>query len=49
MHIKINKTQAGWWLHTPLIPALGKQKQADLSDLEASLAYIASLRSAKAT
>lgn len=34
---------------TPLIPVLGKQKQVELCDLEASLAYIASLRSAKAT
>ena len=28
---------AGWWWHTPLIPALGRQRQVDLSEFEASL------------
>ena len=33
----------------PLIPALGKQRQADLCEVEASLVYIASYRSPRAT
>jgi hypothetical protein len=33
----------------PLIPALGRQKQAELCEFEASLAYRASSRTAKAT
>ena len=28
IHVKLDKL-AGLWLHTPLIPALGKQRQAD--------------------
>ena len=31
--------QAGWWWHTPLIPALGRQRQVDLCEFEASLVY----------
>ena len=31
----------------PLIPALGRQRQADLSELEANLVYIVSSRTAK--
>ena len=32
----------------PLIPALRKQRQADLSEFEASLVYIASFKTARA-
>jgi hypothetical protein len=28
LHI-INKSLAGWWWYMPLIPALGRQRQAD--------------------
>ena len=31
----------------PLIPALGRQRQVDLSEFEASLVYIASSRTAR--
>ena len=34
--IYVNNRQ--WW-HTPLIPALGRQRQADLCEFEASLGY----------
>jgi hypothetical protein len=27
--LKIKGLRAGWWWHMPLIPALGRQKQAD--------------------
>ena len=37
----------GVWLHIPLIPALGRQRQADLSDIETSLVYRASSRTTK--
>jgi hypothetical protein len=33
----------------PLIPALGRQRQADLSEFKASLLYIVSSRTAGAT
>jgi hypothetical protein len=36
-------------LHTPLIPALGRQKQAGLFEFEASLVYRGSSRTARAT
>jgi hypothetical protein len=36
-----------WW-HTPLIPALGKQRQA-ISEFEASLVHRVSSRTARAT
>ena len=36
---KTTKNQAGQWWRTPLIPALGRQKQADLCEFEASLVY----------
>ena len=37
-------SKAGWWWRTPLIPALGKQRQSDLCEFEASLVYRASFR-----
>jgi hypothetical protein len=37
-----------WW-RTPLIPALEKQRQANFSEIEASLVYRASSRTARAT
>jgi hypothetical protein len=36
------------WCHTPLIPAFGRQRQ-NLYEFEASLAYRASFRTARAT
>jgi hypothetical protein len=39
---------AGQWWHTPLIPALGRQRQA-ISEFEASLVYRVSSRTARAT
>ncbi|XP_055450008.1 protein INCA1 isoform X1 [Psammomys obesus] len=38
---------AGWWC-TPLIPALGRQRRADLFEFEASLVYIGSSRTDRA-
>ena len=37
-----------WW-YTPLILALGRQRQADLCEFEASLGYRVSFRTARAT
>ena len=39
---------AGQWWHTPLIPALGRQRQVDF-EFEASLDYRVSTRTARAT
>ena len=40
---------AGQWGHTPLIPALRKQRQADLCEFRACLVYRVSSRTASAT
>lgn len=39
----------GWWWHEPLISALGRQEQADLYEMEASLVYKVSSRIARDT
>lgn len=37
-HVKKNKLNVTkWWERMPVIPELGRQTQADLSELEASL------------
>jgi hypothetical protein len=40
---------SGQWWRTPLIPALGRQRQAWISEFEASLVYRVSSRTARAT
>ena len=40
---------AGQQWHTPLSPALGSQRQADLCEFKASLVYRMSSRTARAT
>jgi hypothetical protein len=44
----LNLFEAGRWWRTPLIPALGRQRQA-ISEFEASLVYRMSSRTARAT
>ena len=45
--VKSAYCSAGRSWHTPLIPALRRQRQADLSEFEASLVYRASSRTAR--
>ena len=35
----MNKFSAGRWSHIPLIPAFGRQRQANLFEFEASMVY----------
>jgi hypothetical protein len=39
--------KSGQWRLTPLLPALGRQSQADLCELEASLVYRVNSRTAQ--
>jgi hypothetical protein len=43
-----NNEHLGQWWCTPLIPALGRQRQVDLCEFEASIVYRASARTARA-
>ena len=45
--LKVEKRAGQWW-HTPLIPALGRQRQVDLCECEASLVYRTSSKTARA-
>ena len=41
--------EARWQWHTPLIPALGRQRQAGLFEFEASMVYKKSSRTVRVT
>ena len=47
--IKYKTAMTGQWWHKTSITALRRQRQADLSDCEASLVYGVSSRTARAT
>jgi hypothetical protein len=47
-YIKNKQTKRTYW-HTPLMPVLGRQRLADLCEFEASMVYIGSSRTARAT
>jgi hypothetical protein len=47
--LSVRNKQARRWWRTPLIPALGKHRGRRISELEASLVYRASSRTARAT
>jgi hypothetical protein len=47
-YYKVNINARQWW-NTPLIPALGGQRQVDLCEFENSLVYIVSLWTAEST
>ena len=50
MEVKVIKAiMARRWWYTSLVPALGRQRQGDLCEFEASLVYRASSRTARAT
>jgi hypothetical protein len=42
------KVIAGWWWCTPLIPALGRQKEMDFSVFQVNLVHLVSFRTARA-
>ena len=46
--MKLTK-QSQAWQHTPLVPALRRQRQVDLCEIKASLVYRASLRTVRDT
>ena len=47
--LKSRKGEPRQWRRTPLVPALGRQRQVDLCQFEASLIYRGSSRTARAT
>ena len=47
--IKVLRSTLDVLYHTPLNPALGRQRKTDLCDFEASLVYIVSFRPERVT